>query len=136
MKMLQLVGVVVGAVALCATAAGAQTTVEGQVQAVTVHCSGAAPETCGGTVDVVTGVGSGNITTIIVPEGKLLSYGGRQVPITALAVGDYVRFDYTTTTTALGDATVAFNTASNGVIVAAPGAVSIPAGEDPMSSSF
>ncbi len=96
MKLFQ-VGVVVAAVMLSASVALAQPTLDGQVQAISVHCDGAVPDTCSGTVDIVTGVGSGAVTRVFIPVGMLITYGSRQLPVTALDVGDHVRIDLAST---------------------------------------
>lgn len=96
MKLFQ-VGVVVAAVMFSASVALAQPTLDGQVHAISVHCEGAVPDTCSGIVDVEVGVGSGAITRVFIPAGMLIAYGGRQLPVTALDVGDHVRIDLTST---------------------------------------
>jgi len=96
MKLLQ-VGVVVAALMLSGSVAFAQPTLDGQVHAISVHCEGAVPDTCSGTVDVEVGVGSGAITRVFIPAGMQIQYGGRQLPVTALEVGDHVRIDLAST---------------------------------------
>ena len=96
MKLFQ-VGVAVAAVMLSASVALAQPTLDGQVQAIAVHCDGMVPDTCSGTVDVVIGVGSGAVVRVFIPAGMLIAYGNRQLPVTALDVGDHVRIDLAST---------------------------------------
>lgn len=89
------VGLVAAAVAISASTAFAQPTVEGQVQTITIHCVGAVPDTCSGVVDVSTGAGSGYVTRIFIPAGARIGYGSARVPVTAIEAGDRVRIDYT-----------------------------------------
>jgi hypothetical protein len=115
MKLFQAAVIVAAAVVVLAPMASAQSMVEGQVVEVIPHCSGGTPDTCGGILQVGTGVGSfGSVTDVYVPEGTMLTFGNRRVPITDLAVGDLVRIDYTTpTTTNVG----AMNTVSSGTVI-------------------
>lgn len=114
------VGLVVAAVALSGSAAFAQPTVQGQVQTITVHCTGAVPDTCGGVVDVLTGAGSGYMTRIFIPAGMLIGYGSARVPVTAIEAGDRIRIDFT--------ASDKGNTATSALIFVKPG--SSPATDD------
>lgn len=120
MKLFQ-VGIVVSAVVVAlASMASAQSMVEGQVVGVFPHCSGASPDTCGGILDVGTGVGSyGSVTEVYVPEGTKFMFGNRQIPITDVAVGDFVRIDYTTAT--VGNVNITRNMASSATMIERPG---------------
>lgn len=89
------VTLVAAAVLIAASAAFAQPTVEGQIQAITIHCIGAVPATCSGVADITTGPGFGYVSRIFIPEGTRIVYGGRRVPVTALETGDRVRIDFT-----------------------------------------
>jgi hypothetical protein len=117
MKLLQ-IGMVVAAVMLSASVAVAQsTTIDGQIQTVVAHCTGAVPDTCGGIVDVFSGVGSSYVTRIVVPAGTPIGYGSRSVSATILEAGDHVRIDYT--------AAASGNTATKVIIIEKQGA-SVP----------
>lgn len=59
--------------------------------------------------------GYGPVTRIYIPEGMLVTFGSRQVPVTALRAGDEMRIDYTTSTA--NDLNIAVNRASAGTIV-------------------
>jgi hypothetical protein len=59
--------------------------------------------------------GIGPVTRIYVPAGMLVTFGNRQVAVTALRVGDEMRIDYMTTTA--NDLNIAVNTASAGTVV-------------------
>ncbi|HKX18365.1 MAG TPA: hypothetical protein VJT33_10185, partial [bacterium] len=115
-----------------AAPAAATNTVAGEIQTITLSCSGAAPDTCAATADIVTGAfptiangeqgqdrlmtpGYGPVTRIYIPEGLLVTFGSQQVPVTALRAGDEMRIDYTTSTA--NDLNIAFNRASAGTIV-------------------
>jgi hypothetical protein len=121
MKLLQ-VGLLVAAILVAsASMASAQTIVEGQVVGVTASCAGSTPDTCGGILDIGTGVGSyGSVTEVYVPEGTMFALGNAQVPITDVAVGDYVRIDYTTASA--GDLNTSLNTASSVTLLGRAGA--------------
>jgi hypothetical protein len=121
MKLLH-VGLMIAAVLVAsASMASAQTMVEGQVVGVNATCSGATPDTCGGILDIGTGVGSyGSVTEVYIPEGTMFTLGSAQVPITNVAPGDYVRIDYTTASA--GDMNTSFNTASSVTLLGRAGA--------------
>jgi hypothetical protein len=106
--------------------------IDGEIQAISISCSGAVPDTCAATADIVKGAfptvangeqggdrsvtpGYGPVTRIYIPEGMLVTFGNRQVPVTTLRVGDEMRIDYTTTTA--NDLNIAVNTASAGTVV-------------------
>ena len=107
-------------------------TIDGEIQAISLSCSGTVPDTCAATADIVIGAfpavvngdhggerlitaGYGPVTRIYVPAGMLVAYGNRQVPVTTLRVGDEMRIDYATTTAS--DLNIAVNTASAGTVV-------------------
>ena len=109
-------------------------TVDGQIQAISISCSGAVPDTCSANADIVTGAystmangefgqdrlitaGYGPVTRIYIPAGMLVTFGNRQAPVTALRVGDEMRIDYATSTA--NDLNIAVNTASAGTVVKA-----------------
>jgi hypothetical protein len=120
MKLFQAGLVVAAFVVAVAPIASAQSMVEGQVVGVFPHCSGASPGTCGGILDVGTGVGSfDSVTEVYVPEGMKFTFGNRQIPITDVAVGDFVRIDYSTAT--VGNVNITPNTASSATMLERPG---------------
>jgi hypothetical protein len=109
-------------------------TIDGEIEAISISCSGAVPDTCAAIADIVTGAfpivasaeqggdhlitpGYGPVTRIYVPAGMLVTFGNRQVAVTTLRVGDEMRIDYVTT--AANDLNIAVNTASAGTIVKA-----------------
>ena len=98
---------------IAASAAFAQPTIEGQVQAITVHCIGAVPATCSGIADAATGAGSGYVSRIFIPEGTRILDGGRRVAVTAIEAGDHIRIDFT--------AAPSGNTATAAKILVKPG---------------
>ncbi|MHB8732184.1 MAG: hypothetical protein ACYDAB_10395 [bacterium] len=117
MKVFQ-AGLVAAAVMMSVSVAFAQPTVDGQVQTITIHCTGVVPDTCSGVVDVLTGTGSGYATRVFIPEGTRIGYGSAPVPVTAIEAGDHVRIDYT--------AAPSGNTATAATILGKPGASQSP----------
>ena len=117
MKVFQ-AGLVAAAVMISASAAFAQPTLDGQVQTITIHCTGVVPDTCSGVVDVLTGAGTGYATRVFIPAGTKIGYGSARVPVTAIESGDRVRINYT--------AAASGNTATAATIINKPGASQSP----------
>lgn len=134
MKLYQ-VGAIVAAVMLSAsmvasTQSSAQsTTTEGQIQGISVSCSGKVPDTCAGRVDIAAGLGYG-VTSVFIPEGVPIKYGSRQVPITFLETGDRVRIDYTTTNSTAANVNPVLNSAAAATLLTAAGGTNILPGGD------